>query len=215
MTTRRWISTDFQSPSFRFRASRRTTPAMPSRFRRQAAAWPLPARRSIRRGGWPGLRRFRYDYNDLGGAVNAYWSAGELRRGGYDALMPSLGEPIFVDVDGALVALEGALTRLCAGRPHERGLLKVINEDSLERVTDHVWMEPLAEAASWYLDQRERQGAGHGLRLPWRLRRVAAAGSEKKWQWPSYSYRSRRRPLLHGVSAALSGSSASTASTSR
>ena len=24
----------------------------------------------------------QYDYNDLGGAVNAYWSAGELRRGG-------------------------------------------------------------------------------------------------------------------------------------
>ena len=27
----------------------------------------------------------QYDYNDLGGAVNAYWSAGELRRG---SMMP-------------------------------------------------------------------------------------------------------------------------------
>ena len=143
----------------------------------------------------------QYDYNDLGGAVNAYWSAGELRRGRYDAVLPSLGAPILGEVDDALAALEQSLTRFCAGRPHERELLKCVNEDSLTRVTDHVWMEPLAEAASWFLISESGKAlvidygykGGFGVWPP--------PDGGKKWQWPSYSYRSRRRPLLHGAAA--------------
>ncbi len=49
---------------------------------------------------------FQYDYNDLGGAVNAYFSASELRRRNGEVLMPSLGAPLAQDVDGALAALQ-------------------------------------------------------------------------------------------------------------
>ena len=143
----------------------------------------------------------QYDYNDLGGAVNAFWSAGELRRGGYDALLPSLGEPIIADVDGALAALERSLAELCAGRPHERALLPFIGVDTFERITDHVWMSPLSEAASWYLISESGKAlvidygykGGFGVWPP--------PVGDKKWQWPAYSYRSRRRPLLHGLLA--------------
>jgi glyoxylase-like metal-dependent hydrolase (beta-lactamase superfamily II) len=143
----------------------------------------------------------QYDYNDLGGAVNAYWSAGELRLGRHDALLPSLGAPILEDVDSALAALEQSLTRLCAGRPHERELLKLVNDDSLTRVTDHVWMEPLAEAASWFLISKSGKALvmDYGYRGGFGVWPPPEGG--KKWHWPSYSYRSRRRPLLHGVSA--------------
>jgi glyoxylase-like metal-dependent hydrolase (beta-lactamase superfamily II) len=141
----------------------------------------------------------QYDYNDLGGAVNAYWAAGELRRGEYDALLPSLGDPILSGVDGALAALEQSLVKLCAGRPNERALLERINEDRLERVTNHVWMEPLAEAASWFLisDSGKALVMDYGYKGGFGV--WPAPLGDKKWQWPSYSYRSRRRPLLHGL----------------
>ena len=37
---------------------------------------------------------YQYNYNDLGGAVNAYYSAADLRRLHPDALLPSLGVPM-------------------------------------------------------------------------------------------------------------------------
>ncbi|SDB06770.1 MBL fold metallo-hydrolase [Bauldia litoralis] len=143
----------------------------------------------------------QYDYNDLGGAVNAYWSAGELRRGAYDALMPSLGTPILETVDAAVAALETSLEALCAGRPLERKLLPLIGEDTLERVTDHVWVEPLAEASSWYLisDGGKALAIDYGYKGGFGLRPVPTG--EKNWQWPAYSYRARRRVLLHGLPA--------------
>ena len=157
----------------------------------------------------------QYDYNDLGGAVNAYWSAGELRRGRYDALMPSLGEPMLVDVDGALVALEGSLTRLCAGRPHERELLKVIN-DRPSRARHRSCLDGTARGSRDLVpDQRERQGAGHGLWLPRWLRRVASARSATK------SGNGRHTAIVHAAGRCCtvfqhsSASSASTGSMSR
>jgi hypothetical protein len=77
----------------RFRALRRTIPAMRSRFRDRAAASHFRGRRSTRLDAWRGSRRS----SRLSGSrrrVNAYWAVGELRRGDYEALLPSLGEPI-------------------------------------------------------------------------------------------------------------------------
>jgi glyoxylase-like metal-dependent hydrolase (beta-lactamase superfamily II) len=62
-------------------------------------------------------------------------------------------------------------------------------------------MEPLAEAASWFLISESGKAlvmdygykGGFGVWPP--------PDGSKKWQWPSYSYRSRRRPLLHGAAA--------------
>jgi glyoxylase-like metal-dependent hydrolase (beta-lactamase superfamily II) len=93
----------------------------------------------------------QYDYNDLGGAVNAFFSASDLRTLRREALLPSLGKPILQDVDGALSSLQETLKALCAGRPHEDALIKLIGEDRLERVTDHVFVSSRSEAFSWYL----------------------------------------------------------------
>jgi len=150
------------------------------------------------RGRMARLAPLQYDYNDLGGAVNAYYSAGELRRRTPQALMPSLGEPILDGIDDALKALQRSLESLCSGRPLERELLKIVGDDRLERVTDHVWMEPHSEAASWYVISESGKAlvidygysGGFGLDTP--------TGMEKNWQWPSYPTRDRRRVLPHG-----------------
>ncbi|MCB1501661.1 MAG: MBL fold metallo-hydrolase [Bauldia sp.] len=142
----------------------------------------------------------QYDYNDLGGAVNAHFSAGVLRRMGPDALFPSLGAPILGDADAALADLRDSLHQLCMLRPLERSLIAAAEDDRLERVTDHVWVEPHSEAASWYLlsDSGKVMAIDYGYRGGLGLN-TAAAG--KNWQWPAYPMRSRRRALLHGVDA--------------
>ncbi len=144
---------------------------------------------------------YQYDYNDLGGAVNAHYSAGALRRLGPDALLPSLGAPMLTDCDAALAALQDMLRRLCALRPLERDLIPVADDDRLVRITDHVWVEPHSEAASWYLlsDSGKAMVIDYGYRGGFGLN--TPAGVDKKWQWPSYPMHSRRRVLLHGVDA--------------
>jgi len=141
----------------------------------------------------------QYDYNDLGGAVNAHFSAYELKAGRFDALLPSLGAPILADVDGALDALAANLRRLCAGRPSESALIDAFSEDALVGVSDHVWMAPLNEAVSWYVVSESGKAlvidygyrGGFGARIP--------VGGGKYWHWPSRGSRSRRRVLMHGL----------------
>lgn len=144
---------------------------------------------------------FQYDYNDLGGAVNAHWSAGALRRLGPSALLPSLGAPIIGDCDAALGALQATLRDLCALRPLESALIKVADDDRLQRVTDHVWVEPHSEAASWYIlsDSGKVLVIDYGYRGGFGLNTPFPRG--KNWQWPSYPMHARRRVLLHGVDA--------------
>jgi len=143
----------------------------------------------------------QYDYNDLGGGVNAHWSAGALRRLGPAALLPSLGAPILAGVDTALSALQASLRQLCALRPLERDLIVAADDDRLRRVTDHVWVEPHSEAASWFLlsDNGKALVIDYGYRGGFGLN--TPPGVDKKWQWPSYPMHSRRRVLLHGVEA--------------
>jgi glyoxylase-like metal-dependent hydrolase (beta-lactamase superfamily II) len=143
----------------------------------------------------------QYDYNDLGGAVNAHWSAGALRRLGPVALLPSLGDPILDDADAALVALQASLRQLCALRPLERDLITAADDDRLRRVTDHVWVEPHSEAASWFLlsDSGKAMVIDYGYRGGFGLNTPPGVG--KNWQWPSYPMHARRRVLLHGAEA--------------
>ena len=143
----------------------------------------------------------QYDYNDLGGAVNAHLSAGALRRLGADALLPSLGAPILDGADAALAALQASLRKLCALRPLERDLITAADDDRLQRVTDHVWVEPHSEAASWFVlsDSGKALVIDYGYRGGFGLN--TPPGVAKNWQWPSYPMRSRRRVLLHGVEA--------------
>ncbi len=64
---------------------------------------------------------YQYNYNDLGGAVNAYASARDLRALQPAALLPSLGTPMLANCDAALAQLQENLRALCAGRPDEAG----------------------------------------------------------------------------------------------
>ncbi|HET7716566.1 MAG TPA: MBL fold metallo-hydrolase [Bauldia sp.] len=141
----------------------------------------------------------QYDYNDLGGAVNAHWSIGALRRLGADSLLPSLGTPILHDADAGLALLEDSLRRFCALRPLERDLIVAAHDEPLERVTDHVWVEPHSEAASWYVlsDSGKALVIDYGYRGGFGL--DTPPGVAKNSQWPSYPMRSRRRVLLHGI----------------
>jgi glyoxylase-like metal-dependent hydrolase (beta-lactamase superfamily II) len=129
----------------------------------------------------------QYDYNDLGGAVNVYYSAGVLRRHDPEMLLPSLGQTIDQDVDGALSGLQDSLRRLCHWRPIEKAQIAVAEEDRLERVTDHVWFDPRSEALSWFVISE----SGKAL--------VIDYGYGKVWRWPSYPTPARRRVLLHGI----------------
>ena len=142
---------------------------------------------------------YQYDYNDLGGAVNAHWSAGQLRHLGADALLPSLGTAMIGNCDAALAALQESLRALCDSRPLEKALIPVADDDRLQRVTDHVWVEPHSEAASWYLisDSGKALVIDYGYRGGFGLNTPFPRG--KNWQWPSYPMRSRRRALLHGI----------------
>lgn len=145
------------------------------------------------------LAPLQYDYTDLGGAVNAFYSAEQMRMNNYDVLLPSLGEPILADCDAALGSLQNSLRRLCAGRPVESALLERINDDRLLRVTDHVWMSLRSEAVSWVLvsDSGKAMVIDYGYRGGFGGLPQPVAG--KYWQWPSYPSRQRRRPLLHTV----------------
>jgi hypothetical protein len=83
--------------------------------------------------------------------VNAYHSAGVLRRLAPEMLLPSLGRVMDQDVDGALSSLQDSLSRLCDPRPLERAQIADVEEDRLERVTDHVWFDPRGMAIPWFV----------------------------------------------------------------
>ena len=93
----------------------------------------------------------QYNYNDLGGAVNAFTSARRLRDYRPDVLLPSLGEPMLSNTDDALARLQASLRLLVAGRPGMTDRLDNLGPDPLERVTDHVWKTTHAHSVNWFL----------------------------------------------------------------
>jgi glyoxylase-like metal-dependent hydrolase (beta-lactamase superfamily II) len=99
----------------------------------------------------PRVAPLQYDYNDLLGAVEVYFAAGELRRRGVDVLLPSLGTPILQDADLALEQVRESMVALCAGRPAESGMIASEDRPELVQVTDHVWYAAKSGSASWFL----------------------------------------------------------------
>lgn len=128
----------------------------------------------------------QYNYNDLNGAVQANYSARALRDWQPDVLLPSLGEPIYDHTEEALALLQDNLRRLVAVRP---GMTNWFDQtESLQRVTDHVWLDRHSVANTWYLISE----SGKALAIDYGYRSTTCA-------WSGYSKPERRRALLHGL----------------
>ncbi|CAA9548236.1 MAG: hypothetical protein AVDCRST_MAG79-2485 [uncultured Thermoleophilia bacterium] len=87
----------------------------------------------------PRIAPLEYGYGDLPGAVGVIIAARDLRRRRPAALLPSLGEPVVDDVDGALVELERNLRAHRRARPFEDDRWNLLDRDPLDRVSPSVW----------------------------------------------------------------------------
>ena len=136
----------------------------------------------------PRVAPFQYNYNDMSGAGNAWYSAHSLRRHEPAALMPSLGEPILDDTGGALSRLEENLRAMLApyryGDPGPPG--------RLEKVTDHVYLDTDSGSNNWFVIS----DSGKALVIDY-----GYYSSPFGSAFPGYSSPPNRRPLLHGLEA--------------
>ncbi len=136
----------------------------------------------------PRVAPFQYNYNDMSGAGNAWYSARSLRRREPAALMPSLGEPILDDTDRALSGLEKNLRALLApyryGEPGPPG--------RLDKVTDHVFLDTDSGSNNWFVIS----DSGKALVIDY-----GYYSSPFGSAFPGYSSPPNRRPLLHGLEA--------------
>lgn len=131
----------------------------------------------------------QYNYNDLPGAIQCYFSARELREWKPDVILPSLGEPMTVNADVALEELQKNLRRLVSVRP---GMLKQIDyleSEPLEKVTEHVWRDRHSFANTWYVISE----SGKVLALDYGYHQTTSAA------WVHSATPARRRALLHGL----------------
>ena len=131
----------------------------------------------------------QYNYNDLSGAVQCFYSAAELSKQSADMLLPSLGAPIAENVEEALSLLRQNLHTLAAVRPGVTGLLDHQRSARLHRVTDHVWKDSHSVANTWYIISE----SGKALALDYGYNSATCSG------WQSYARPARRRALLHGL----------------
>ncbi|HLY64318.1 MAG TPA: MBL fold metallo-hydrolase, partial [Chloroflexota bacterium] len=129
----------------------------------------------------------QYNYNDLSGAVQCRFSTRLLRDDRSDLLLPSLGHPILDRADEAIALLEENLQRLVAVRGHD--LEAITRPLPLQRVTDHVWLDPRSVANTWYLISE----SGKALAIDYGYNTITCGS------WPGYPKPERRRALLHGL----------------
>jgi len=92
----------------------------------------------------PRIAPLQYDYCDVPGVANVYYSAQVFRQRKPGALLPSLGEPILDRVDAALSQLQDNLRTLCRNRETYFGglpmeeRLDLLHGDPLVQVTEHL-----------------------------------------------------------------------------
>ncbi len=132
----------------------------------------------------------QYNYNDLGGALNAFTSARWLREYGPDALLPSLGHPILRDCDAALAQLQDSLRFLVAPRSGMKAQLDSLGPDPLQEVTPHVWKTTQSESVNWFIISES--GKAMVIDYGYDARNIASA---------EYSRPANRRAILHSLEA--------------
>lgn len=137
----------------------------------------------------PRVAPYQYNYNDLGGAVNAYASARDLRALKPAALLPSLGTPMLERCDDALAQVQETLRALCAGRPDEATQIAALDKPQLQPLSEHVWKTTQTSSFNYFVVS----ASGRALAIDYgyhELRGLLA---------PQYSKPYRRRALLHGL----------------
>ena len=138
----------------------------------------------------PRIAPYQYNYNCTTGTWNAICSARQLRKRGFDTLLPSMGEPIVENVEVALTSLEDSLKAVLdsCGRG-DIDLLPETELPDLTRVTEHVYVSTHSNARSWILlndDFTKAMAIDYGY-----------ASSQVHFQ--GLSVPKRRRALLHGL----------------
>ncbi|HWD41841.1 MAG TPA: MBL fold metallo-hydrolase [Fimbriimonas sp.] len=133
----------------------------------------------------------QYNYNDLSGAISAYFSAARLKEASPDCLLPSLGEPIIGNTRPALDQLQKNLLALMAVRPGMTETVAAIEKGGLEQVTEHVWLDRRSMSNTWFL--LSESGKVMALDYGYSLETAAS--------FPGYPKKDRRRALLHGLEA--------------
>ncbi len=150
----------------------------------------------------PRLAPLQYNYCDLPGVVNVAFSADLLRRLEVDVLLPSLGEPI-EQAAAALRALHENLIAHSFDRETERAALKVVGHDRVQQLSPSVWRSTQGEAASHFV----LSSSGQALAIDYGYWYASGSGGfdlgldYEPLLWPGYSFRERRRPLLHSLDA--------------
>ncbi|MFM7321742.1 MAG: MBL fold metallo-hydrolase [Armatimonadota bacterium] len=139
----------------------------------------------------PRVAPLQYNYNDLLGAVQVLESLRLVRAWKPDLILPSLGEPIATDIDGALGALEENLHAAIALRPGETSMLPLLGDHPLVRITDHVWSDPDCSANTVYVISRSGKALALDYGYHWVNNRACSMVFEPE----------RRRAKLHGLGA--------------
>ena len=140
----------------------------------------------------PRVAPYQYNYNDLPGAQNACFSVEVLRQQKAAALMPSLGEPILTDVDGALDSLGENLAALLRARPGMADTADAAARGQLKKVTDHVYLDSRSGSHNWFIISE----SGKAMVIDFGYLASAFGGAA-----PGYPHPPHRRALLHGVAA--------------
>ncbi len=137
----------------------------------------------------PRIAPLQYNYNDMPGAAQVYWSALELTAYSPDLLLPSLGAPISSEIEEALTELRHSMRSLLEVRDGKTASLESLHAPALERVTDHLWRDTQSVANTWYVISE----SGKAIAIDYGYHSFTSAN------WQSYPRPARRRALLHGM----------------
>ena len=137
----------------------------------------------------------QYNYADLPGAVTLYHSCRELQRREIDILAPSMGAPITTSISEALGELEKSILTALEGRPEYKSNIESTSEESLEKVTEHIYKSKFGAGNSWFIIS----DSGKALAIDYGYDARYSYPCYPFPQHPNYPYFRNRRSMLHGL----------------
>lgn len=134
------------------------------------------------------LAPLQYDYNDLKGAINLWYSCGRLREADPTRLLPSVGESMD-DPAGAISGFQANLRRIDEILPGFAENLKEPEDDDLEEVLPRLYRSRHANACTHFIVSRSGD----------RVLSLDYGYNDTEYRPPARHHLSNRRPLLHGL----------------